>query len=58
VANGGLVRVETLTEEGKELVLEWMHSKILGHHPWNCCHLQHSMHIYSHGSARMDTKKM
>ena len=31
VANGGLVRVGTLSEEGKELVLEQMHSKILGH---------------------------
>jgi len=31
VANGGLVRSRTLTEEGKELVLERMHSKILGH---------------------------
>ena len=31
VANGGLVRVGTLSEGGKELVLERMHSKILGH---------------------------
>jgi hypothetical protein len=31
VANGGLVRAGTLSEEGKELVLEQMHSKILGH---------------------------
>ena len=31
VANGGLVRVGTLTEEGKELVMKQMHSKILGH---------------------------
>jgi hypothetical protein len=31
VANGGLIRAGTLSEEGKELVLERMHSKILGH---------------------------
>jgi len=31
VANGGLVRVGTSSEGGKELVLERMHSKILGH---------------------------
>ena len=31
VANGGFVRAGTLTEGGKELVLERMHSKILGH---------------------------
>jgi hypothetical protein len=31
VMNGGLVRVNALSEEGKELVLERMHSKFLGH---------------------------
>jgi hypothetical protein len=31
VANGGLVHVNALSEEGKELVLERMHSKFLGH---------------------------
>jgi len=31
IANGGRVRGGILTEEGKELVLERMHSKILGH---------------------------
>jgi hypothetical protein len=31
VANGGLVRAGALSEEGKELVLERMHSKFLGH---------------------------
>ena len=31
VANGGLVRAGTLSDEGKELVLEQMHSKFLGH---------------------------
>ncbi len=31
VANGGFVRVNALSEEGKELVLEQMHSKFLGH---------------------------
>jgi hypothetical protein len=31
VANGGLVCAGPLSEEGKELVLERMHSKILGH---------------------------
>ncbi len=30
VANGGLVCVNALSEEGKELVLEQMHSKFLG----------------------------
>jgi hypothetical protein len=31
VANGGLVCVNALSEKGKELVLEQMHSKFLGH---------------------------
>jgi len=31
VANGGLVRAGTLSDKGKELVLERMHSKFLGH---------------------------
>jgi len=31
VANGGLVCAGTLSDEGKELVLEQMHSKFLGH---------------------------
>jgi len=31
VANGGLVRARTLSDEGKELILERMHSKFLGH---------------------------
>jgi hypothetical protein len=31
VANGGLIRVNALSEEEKELVLERMHSKFLGH---------------------------
>jgi hypothetical protein len=31
VANGGLARAGVLSEEGKELVLEQMHSKFLGH---------------------------
>ena len=31
IANGGLARAGALSEEGKELVLEQMHSKFLGH---------------------------
>ncbi len=31
VANGGLAHAGALSEEGKELVLERMHSKFLGH---------------------------
>jgi hypothetical protein len=62
VANGGLVRVNTLSEEGKELVLEQMHSKFLGHQIMELLQLQpikqlNSMQIYTCGSARMDAKK-
>ena len=31
VANGGLIHAGTLSDKGKELVLEQMHSKFLGH---------------------------
>ena len=39
VANGGLVHAGTLSDEGKELVLEQMHSKFVIK-SWNCLHLQ------------------
>jgi hypothetical protein len=61
VVNGGLACAGTLMDDGKELILEQMHSKFLGHHIMELLtqpvKQSNSTAIFTHGSVRMDAKK-